>query len=119
MLSYCCRKIHDCATEPKRTSEDGFYPMRLVPFLDKMRIRVFHMQFIKVPATYSGSADLIQCICTVQVHPGLLDPLESHLPQIVTARSRLRGTSPTASTVLHSPGRRAERVIVVQPCGLH
>lgn len=35
MLSYCCRRVHDCATEPKRTSENGFYPMPLVPFQDK------------------------------------------------------------------------------------
>lgn len=31
--------------------------MRLVPFLGEMRIRVLHMQFIKVAATYAGSGD--------------------------------------------------------------
>lgn len=31
--------------------------MRLVPFLGEMRIRVLHMQFIKVAATYAGSGN--------------------------------------------------------------
>lgn len=60
-------------------------PCPSLPSRIKMRIRVLHMQVIKVPATYSGSADLGKCICTVQVLPAILVPLESHLQQIITA----------------------------------